>query len=437
MKITQQFLTKNPFSRPGNKLIGVRGVVIHWVANPNTTASANRNFFENRKFGKTNYGSAHYIVNLNGDIIQCLPENEVGYHVGSNTYTSAALRKLSSYPNNCTIGIECTHIDWNGKMNSATYNETLKLAVHLLKKYKLTENDLWLHKTVVGWKPCHLWFVNNNAEWVKFKRKAGEMLRGKAQLNPEVNTKDMIHPAPNSDGTYTVRKGDTFWGISKQLDIPVETIQKLNPGVKATELKVGQKIKVKNTGGNSSGSGSKPASKPNTTSPSSSASGRVESKVNGLRFYNRPSWDDKDVVGIVNKGVGFPTIVKKVKVGNGYQYHVKNSRGNTYYITASDQYVKVVGGGSSNAKPASKPKPTPKKKYVQLPKTSSSWRVYPTNKSPVKGNEKGYLNPKKFNGLEYQVLGNPQKDVYTIKTGDFGTVNIYAAPSTGAKIIQK
>ena len=76
-------------------------------------------------------------------------------------------------------------------------------------------------------------------------------------------------------------------------------------------------------------------------------------------------------------------------------------------------------------------------KELHLPKSSDSWRVYPTNKTPVKGNEKGFLNPKKFGGLTYDILANPQKDVYTIKTGDFGTVNIYAAASTGAKVVAK
>ncbi|RST60030.1 M23 family metallopeptidase [Siminovitchia terrae] len=69
-----------------------------------------------------------------------------------------------------------------------------------------------------------------------------------------------------------------------------------------------------------------------------------------------------------------------------------------------------------------------------LPKTSSSWRVYPTNKRPVKGNEIGFLNPKKFGGLEYEIIGEPQKDVYTIQTAHFGKVNIYASSGTGAKI---
>ncbi|WBX80110.1 N-acetylmuramoyl-L-alanine amidase [Virgibacillus salarius] len=69
---------------------------------------------------------------------------------------------------------------------------------------------------------------------------------------------------------------------------------------------------------------------------------RVESKHNGnLRFYSKPSWSDKYVVGHLKKGYGFPTIVDKVKVGNGYQYKAKNSKGHVYYVTASDKYVKV------------------------------------------------------------------------------------------------
>lgn len=75
-----------------------------------------------------------------------------------------------------------------------------------------------------------------------------------------------------------------------------------------------------------------------------------------------------------------------------------------------------------------------KKRKVILPKSSSSWRVYPMNKEPVKGNEIGSLNPKKFGGLKYDILGNPRQDVYTIHTSSFGKVNIYAAPRTGAKV---
>ncbi|QAV89540.1 LysM peptidoglycan-binding domain-containing protein [Bacillus subtilis] len=89
------------------------------------------------------------------------------------------------------------------------------------------------------------------------------------------------------------------------------------------------------------------------------------------------------------------------------------------------QVLKLKGGSTSTSKG---------KKYVYLPASADSWRIYPTNKAPVKGNECGYLRPQKFGGLKYEVLANPQTDVYTIKTDQFGKVNIYAAKSTGATI---
>ncbi|PFA36881.1 N-acetylmuramoyl-L-alanine amidase, partial [Bacillus cereus] len=67
---------------------------------------------------------------------------------------------------------------------------------------------------------------------------------------------------------------------------------------------------------------------------------RVVSKVNNLRFYNKPSWKDGDVAvaGSVDTGLGF-TIDAKVMVNGSTQYKVHNSKGKSYYITASDTYV--------------------------------------------------------------------------------------------------
>ncbi|WEZ14193.1 N-acetylmuramoyl-L-alanine amidase [Bacillus subtilis] len=92
------------------------------------------------------------------------------------------------------------------------------------------------------------------------------------------------------------------------------------------------------------------------------------------------------------------------------------------------QVLKLTGA-SSSSKPSSSGK-----KYVYLPAPANSWRIYSTNKAPVKGNECGFLRPKKFGGLKYEILANPQKDVYTIKTDQFGKVNIFAAKSTGATV---
>ncbi|PFV31414.1 N-acetylmuramoyl-L-alanine amidase, partial [Bacillus cereus] len=47
---------------------------------------------------------------------------------------------------------------------------------------------------------------------------------------------------------------------------------------------------------------------------------------------------DDDVAGSVGPGLGF-TIDAKVMVNGSTQYKVHNSKGKSYYITASDTYV--------------------------------------------------------------------------------------------------
>ncbi|MDA1652638.1 N-acetylmuramoyl-L-alanine amidase [Bacillus cereus group sp. TH160LC] len=77
-----------------------------------------------------------------------------------------------------------------------------------------------------------------------------------------------------------------------------------------------------------------------STVDSSVVGKRVVSKVNNLRFYDAPSWQDKDVAGSVDAGLGF-TIDAKVSVNGSPQYKVHNSKGTTYYVTANEAYVNV------------------------------------------------------------------------------------------------
>ncbi|QWH11963.1 N-acetylmuramoyl-L-alanine amidase [Bacillus mycoides] len=73
---------------------------------------------------------------------------------------------------------------------------------------------------------------------------------------------------------------------------------------------------------------------------STEAGKRVVSKVAQLRFYSKPSWADKDVAGIATEGNGFE-IIDKVTANGSPQYKVQNSKGNVYYITASEKFVEV------------------------------------------------------------------------------------------------
>ncbi|MFB6649234.1 N-acetylmuramoyl-L-alanine amidase [Bacillus toyonensis] len=77
-----------------------------------------------------------------------------------------------------------------------------------------------------------------------------------------------------------------------------------------------------------------------STVDSSIVGKRVVSKVNNLRFYDAPSWQDRDVAGMVNTGEGF-IIDAKVSVNGSPQYKVHNSKGKTYYVTANEFYISI------------------------------------------------------------------------------------------------
>ncbi|EOP40020.1 hypothetical protein IKI_02865 [Bacillus toyonensis] len=77
-----------------------------------------------------------------------------------------------------------------------------------------------------------------------------------------------------------------------------------------------------------------------STVDSSIVGKRVVTKVDNLRFYESPSWHDKDVAGTLDAGLGV-TIDEKVTVNGSSQYKVYNSKGKTYYITTNEAYVYV------------------------------------------------------------------------------------------------
>lgn len=187
MKIEDNLLTKNAYSRPGTKIKQIKAIVIHWLANPWQSATSCRDYFEARKDGKNGYGSAHYIVGLSGTITRCIPDNEVAYHVGSSqidpesgkVYTDLAREKFGMAaidfklrsPNECTIGIEHCHIDNMGLMQAATIDSSISLSASLCKQYGLDPlADILLHKEIVGWKDCHKYFVMHPEKWIEYKQ---------------------------------------------------------------------------------------------------------------------------------------------------------------------------------------------------------------------------------------------------------------------------
>ena len=156
---TQDFLTVNTYSRPGRKREHVRDIVIHYVANPGTSAKQNRNYFEGLKDqsgSKTVSASSHYIIGSDGTILQCIPLDEVAY---------------GNYPrNDDTVSIECCHPDSDGRFTDATIKSLIRLTGWLCRELSLNEKHIIRHYDVSG-KNCPKYYVEHQDAWRTLKKK--------------------------------------------------------------------------------------------------------------------------------------------------------------------------------------------------------------------------------------------------------------------------
>ncbi|MDR2607580.1 MAG: N-acetylmuramoyl-L-alanine amidase [Treponema sp.] len=152
----------------------MKALVVHWTGNPRTTAKQNRDYFESIKMQSLNdasarYASAHFIVGISGEVIQCLPSDELAYHVGAKSYTPEALGCLGTYPNNCTVGIELCHREADGRFSTETLLAAKELCALLCVQFGLSPvKDIWRHFDITG-KDCPKWFVNHPEEFESFK----------------------------------------------------------------------------------------------------------------------------------------------------------------------------------------------------------------------------------------------------------------------------
>lgn len=160
--IDVQLLTVNEYSRPGIPTSGIKGVVIHYVANPGSTAQENRDYFENLKDTHYTKASSNFIVGLQGEIIQCIPTSEIAY--------------ASNSRNSDTVSIETCHPDETGKFNDATYDSLVELTAFLCNKFGLDSENVIRHYDVTG-KICPKYFVENEDAWETFRSDVSELIK--------------------------------------------------------------------------------------------------------------------------------------------------------------------------------------------------------------------------------------------------------------------
>lgn len=144
-----QLIDNNGSGKCGVPLREVTNIVVHYVGNPNTSAQNNRNYFNQ----PATVVSSHFIVGLEGEVIQCVPLSE----------RSAA----SNHRNGDTISIEVCHPDATGQYNEKTYRSVVRLCKWLCERYELEATDVIRHYDVTG-KLCPLYYVEHPEVWQQF-----------------------------------------------------------------------------------------------------------------------------------------------------------------------------------------------------------------------------------------------------------------------------
>ena len=152
--IDVELLTPNEYSRPQIPIESVNYIAIHYTANPGATAIANRNYFENLANIHDTKVSSHFVVGLDGEVVQCIPTSEMSYATNSRNVD--------------TISIECCHPDETGKFNDSTYDSVVKLTAWLCVQFGLTSENVIRHYDVTG-KDCPKYYVENPDAWLQMK----------------------------------------------------------------------------------------------------------------------------------------------------------------------------------------------------------------------------------------------------------------------------
>lgn len=152
--IDVELLTPNEYSRPQIPIESVQYIAIHYTANPGATAIANRNYFENLANTHETKVSSHFVIGLDGEVVQCIPTSEMSYATNSRNVD--------------TLSIECCHQDETGKFNDATYDSVVKLTAWLCTRFGLTSENVIRHYDVTG-KDCPKYYVENPDAWIQMK----------------------------------------------------------------------------------------------------------------------------------------------------------------------------------------------------------------------------------------------------------------------------
>ncbi len=174
VKVVKNFVKVNQYTRPGLKMSGVKGIVMHWTATPGASALNERNYFNGTCIADKRYASSHYFVDRK-EAQLIIPENEVAYHAHDQNRCYVSFLKPNA--NTKAIGVEMC-VEKNGQIHSETVQNAAELVADLCKRYGLSTDKIVRHYDVTN-KSCPTPWVRDASQLATFRKKVDALLGNK------------------------------------------------------------------------------------------------------------------------------------------------------------------------------------------------------------------------------------------------------------------
>ncbi|MEK5503078.1 peptidoglycan recognition protein family protein [Bacillus sp. FSL M8-0168] len=202
VKVVKNYVKVNKYTRPGLKLSGVKGIVMHWTATPGASALNERNYFNGTCIADKRYASAHYFVDRK-EAQLIIPENEVAYHAHDQNRCYVSFLKPNA--NTTAIGVEMC-VEKDGKIHSETVQNAAELVADLCKRYGLSTDRIVRHYDVTS-KNCPAPWVSDSSQLSSFRKKVGSLLGNKTVSKTTQDKKQASSTKKKTTKKYTLPSG--------------------------------------------------------------------------------------------------------------------------------------------------------------------------------------------------------------------------------------
>lgn len=145
MQITDRLIPRGKYNRPAAKSVPKR-ICVHYTGDCGASADRLALFFCTNVNAKT---SSQYIVGMAGEVIRCVPDNEIAY---------AAAGK-----NNGTIHIEVCYKRSDGRFEEESIAALNELVLYLMNRYGISAENVLRHYDLTG-KLCPAYYIDA-ARW--------------------------------------------------------------------------------------------------------------------------------------------------------------------------------------------------------------------------------------------------------------------------------